>query len=110
VPAFAPFAYAGVGLFIAPVFPTGLPWLHRTVPGAQRAGAYVIAASMIGGVAFPPVLGVGIAQTGTRSVPVLLFALNALCLATVWWIIRAERQAPPQEGVDRFASSAAVPR
>jgi FHS family glucose/mannose:H+ symporter-like MFS transporter len=78
-----------VGLFIAPVFPTGLPWLHRTVPGAQRAGAYVIAASMIGGVAFPPVLGVGIAQTGTRSVPVLLFALNALCLATIWWIIRA---------------------
>jgi fucose permease len=110
VPAFAPFAYAGVGLFIAPVFPTGLPWLHRTVPGAQRAGAYVIAASMIGGVAFPPVLGVGIAQTGTRSVPVLLFALNALCLATVWWIIRAERQAPLQEGVDRFTSSAAVPR
>lgn len=34
----APFAYAGVGLFIAPIFPTGLPWLHRAAPGARRAG------------------------------------------------------------------------
>jgi fucose permease len=92
VPVLAPIAYAGVGLFIAPVFPTGLPWLYRSVPGAQRASAYVIAAAMIGGVAFPPVLGVGIGQTGTRSIPVLLFALNALCLVTIWWIMRASRR------------------
>lgn len=54
VPALAPYAYFGVGLMIAPIFPTCLPWLNRAVPGVGAAGAYVIAASMIGGVAFPP--------------------------------------------------------
>ncbi|MET9969567.1 MFS transporter, partial [Streptomyces sp. NPDC006356] len=44
VPALAPYAYAGVGLFIAPIFPTGLPWLNRAAPRARRAGAVVIAA------------------------------------------------------------------
>ncbi|WP_261682669.1 hypothetical protein [Streptomyces violarus] len=34
-----------------------LPWLSRAVPRARRAGAYVIAASMIGGVAAGPLLG-----------------------------------------------------
>jgi FHS family glucose/mannose:H+ symporter-like MFS transporter len=92
VPALATVAYAGVGLFIAPVFPTGLPWLHRAIPGARQAGAYVIAASMLGGVAFPPVLGVAIERIGTSSVPALLFGLNALCLAVIWWIVKAERR------------------
>jgi fucose permease len=101
VPPLATVAYAGVGLFIAPVFPTGLPWLHRAIPGARQAGAYVIAASMLGGVAFPPILGVGIERTGTPSVPVLLFGLNALCLGTIWWIMIAERRS---RGTSRAAS------
>lgn len=37
IPAAAPYAYAGVGLFHAPIFPTGLPWLSRAVPRARRA-------------------------------------------------------------------------
>ncbi|MCX2729125.1 MFS transporter [Saccharopolyspora sp. NFXS83] len=88
VPAWAPFAYAGVGLFIGPVFPTGLPWLHRLVPDAQRAGAYVIAASMLGGVVFPPLLGLGIEHTSAMSIPIALFALNVPCLAAIWWLMR----------------------
>ncbi|WP_218009504.1 MFS transporter [Actinomadura kijaniata] len=91
VPSIAAVAYAGVGLFIAPVFPTALPWLRRAVPGAQGAGAYVIAASMIGGVVVPPLVGGGIAWTGVAALPVLLSALNGLCLVTLWWIIRAQR-------------------
>ncbi|GFJ94149.1 hypothetical protein Prum_077910 [Phytohabitans rumicis] len=90
VPGFAIVAYAGVGLFIAPVFPTALPWLHRSVPGASRAGAYVFAASMLGGVAFPPLLGAGIDVAGAGSVPVLIFVVNALCLAAIWHIVRTE--------------------
>jgi len=62
VPGLAPYAYAGVGLFIAPIFPTGLPWLNRAAPHARRAGALVIAASMAGGVAAGP---------GGGGVPVL---------------------------------------
>ncbi|MEV5535922.1 MFS transporter [Saccharopolyspora shandongensis] len=91
VPPLAPFAYAGLGLFIGPVFPTGLPWLHRLVPDARRAGAYVIAASMLGGVAFPPLLGIGIELASATSVPIVLFGLDALCLVAIWWVLRRSR-------------------
>lgn len=94
VPAAAPYAYAGVGLFHAPIFPTGLPWLSRAVPRARRAGAYVIAASMIGGVAAGPVLGKGIELAGVDAVPVLLALPAAGCLAATWWLIRATREGP----------------
>ncbi|MET9437105.1 MFS transporter [Streptomyces sp. NPDC006551] len=91
VPGLAPYAYAGVGLFIAPIFPTGLPWLHRAAPRARRAGAVVIAASMIGGVAAGPVLGKAIEWSGVRAVPLLLCGVSALCLAATLWLIRATR-------------------
>lgn len=94
VPGLAIVAYAGVGLFIAPVFPTGLPWLHRAVPGASRAGAYVFAASMLGGVAFPPLLGVGIERAGAGSTPVMIFIVNAVCLVAIWRIVRTESALP----------------
>ncbi|WP_373465010.1 MFS transporter [Streptomyces luteogriseus] len=91
VPALAPYAYAGVGLFIAPIFPTGLPWLNRTAPQARRAGALVIAASMIGGVAAGPALGKAIEWSGIRAVPLLLCGVSALCLAATLWLIRGTR-------------------
>ncbi|WP_097214907.1 MULTISPECIES: MFS transporter [unclassified Streptomyces] len=91
VPALAPYAYAGVGLFIAPIFPTGLPWLHRAAPQARRAGALVIAASMVGGVAAGPALGKAIEWSGIRAVPLLLCGVSALCLAATLWLIRGTR-------------------
>ncbi len=91
IPAIAPYAYAGVGLFIAPIFPTGLPWLHRAAPRARRAGALVIAASMVGGVVAGPALGKAIEWSGVRSVPLLLGGVSALCLAATLWLIRGTR-------------------
>ncbi|NEA67901.1 MFS transporter [Streptomyces sp. SID12488] len=91
VPGLAPYAYAGVGLFIAPIFPTGLPWLNRAAPRARRAGAVVIAASMAGGVAAGPALGKAIEWSGVRAVPLLLCGVSALCLAATLWLIRATR-------------------
>jgi len=91
VPGLAPYAYAGVGLFIAPIFPTGLPWLHRAAPRARRAGALVIAASMVGGVVAGPALGKAIEWSGIRAVPLLLAGVSALCLAATLWLIRAAR-------------------
>ncbi|WP_435811996.1 MFS transporter [Streptomyces massasporeus] len=91
VPALAPYAYAGVGLFIAPIFPTGLPWLNRAAPQARRAGALVIAASMIGGVAAGPALGKAIEWSGIRAVPFLLCGVSALCLAATLWLVRGTR-------------------
>ncbi|MGW2636973.1 MFS transporter [Streptomyces sp. NPDC001348] len=89
--ALAPIAYAGVGLFIAPVFPTGLPWLNKVLPEARRAGAWVIAASMIGGVAAPPLLGAGIEASGIHTVPWLLTALSAASLVATGWLIGMTR-------------------
>ncbi|WP_329125762.1 MFS transporter [Streptomyces sp. NBC_01465] len=94
IPGAAPYAYAGVGLFIAPVFPTGLPWLNRALPHARRAGAWVISASMIGGVAAPPLLGKGIELSGIRAVPVLLTVLSAASLLATVWLKRATPTAP----------------
>ncbi|MGP4052472.1 MFS transporter [Streptomyces sp. 2A115] len=93
VPGLAPYAYAGVGLFIAPIFPTGLPWLNKAAPRARRAGATVIAASMVGGVAAGPALGKAIEWSGIRAVPLLLCVVSALCLAATVWLIRATRTA-----------------
>ncbi|MFF1549173.1 MFS transporter [Streptomyces sp. NPDC058291] len=91
VPDLAPYAYAGVGLFIAPIFPTGLPWLNRAAPRARRAGAVVIAASMLGGVAAGPALGKAIEWSGVRAVPLILAAVSATCLAATLWLTRATR-------------------
>ncbi|WP_198946435.1 MFS transporter [Pseudofrankia asymbiotica] len=85
VAALAPYAYLGVGLFIAPIFPTALPWLSRAAPTVASASAFVIAASMIGGVAFPPLLGAMIDEVGVRAVPALLFGLALVCgMLSVW--------------------------
>lgn len=86
VPALAPYTYAGVGLAIAPIFPTGLAWLNRAVPSAAKAGAYVIAASMIGGVAFPPLLGGVIDRAGVSRLPLVLLLLAAICAGASWWL------------------------
>ncbi|MGW0707204.1 MFS transporter [Streptomyces sp. NPDC002643] len=95
IPWLAPYAYAGVGLFIAPIFPTGLPWLNETAPRARRAGALVIAASMAGGVAAGPALGKAIEWSGVRAVPLLLCAVSAVCLLATLWLIKATRSGSP---------------
>ncbi|MGO4420433.1 sugar MFS transporter, partial [Streptomyces sp. MCAF7] len=107
VPALAPYAYAGVGLFIAPIFPTGLPWLNDAAPRARRAGALVIAASMVGGVAAGPALGKAIELSGIRSVPLILAAVSAICLATTGWLIRATATRPA--GTDPRSATAGRP-
>ncbi|MEU6195387.1 MFS transporter [Streptomyces sp. NPDC047061] len=108
VPALAPYAYAGIGLFIAPIFPTGLPWLNRAAPQARRAGALVIAASMAGGVAAGPALGKAIEWSGTRTVPLLLGGISLLCLTATRWLIRATGHAgtgvPSRRAVDGDAT------
>ncbi|MDQ0686254.1 FHS family glucose/mannose:H+ symporter-like MFS transporter [Streptomyces achromogenes] len=95
IPDVAPYAYAGVGLFIAPIFPTGLPWLSRVAPGARRAGAIVMAASMLGGVAAGPALGKIIEWSGVRAVPLILAAVSAACLAATLWLTRTTSRPSP---------------
>ncbi|MYT33086.1 MULTISPECIES: MFS transporter [unclassified Streptomyces] len=80
VPGMTPWAYAAAGLCIGPIFPNGLNWLNRSAPASGSAMAYVIAAAMLGSVAFPPALGAAIEEYGVGSLPVML---SGLCLTTV---------------------------
>ncbi|WP_063785002.1 sugar MFS transporter [Streptomyces sp. TP-A0356] len=96
LPSVAPYAYFGVGLAIAPIFPTCLPWLDRAVPSVAAAGAYVMAASMIGGVAFPPLLGVVIDSLAIKALPLVLLALASVCLLLSLWL---RKNAPDPDGL-----------
>jgi len=86
VPAAAPYAYGALGLACAPIWATGLPWLARAAPTVAAASAYVMAASMVGGIAFPPLLGRTIELAGVRSVPLVLCALAVACAALSLWL------------------------
>lgn len=94
-PPLAPHAYAGVGLFIAPILPTGLPWSHRAAPRARRAGAVVVAAATIGDAAAGPLLGKVIELSGIRAVSPVPAAVSAPCPAAALRLVRATgRRAP----------------
>jgi len=98
IPSVAPWAYGGLGFMCAPIWATGLPWLARAAPRVAAAGAYVMATSMLGGIAFPPLLGRAIEVAGVRSVPVLLGAVAVVCTGLSLWLRRVTRpDAPAQE-------------
>jgi FHS family glucose/mannose:H+ symporter-like MFS transporter len=95
IPPLAPAAYIAVGLFIAPMFPTGLPWLLEMAPDIRGAMPSVFAASMLGGVIFPPALGWVIAAVGAQWLPVCLAALSlAGCLVCVALMLAGTNPSP----------------
>lgn len=77
----APYVYAAVGLFLAPVFATGLAWLTETFP--ERAEQYtpvVVAAANLGPVVTAPLIGLAVTSYGLGAIPIGLAALAALFL------------------------------
>ncbi|MFE0046742.1 MFS transporter [Streptomyces albireticuli] len=106
VPGLAPWAYAAAGLCIGPLFPNGLNWLNRSVPAAGNAMAYVIAAAMLGSVAFPPALGAVIEEYGVGALPLTLAALCLLTLAAGTALARRLRGT----GTETVVTRAALPR
>ncbi|MFJ9939553.1 hypothetical protein [Streptomyces erythrochromogenes] len=73
------------------------------MPGVAAAGAYVIAASMIGGVAFLPLLGAVIDTMEVRTVPLLLFLLAVVCGVLRLWL----RRNAPDPGAPQPVTSGA---
>jgi fucose permease len=110
IPSVAPWAYGGLGFMCAPIWATGLPWLARAAPKVAAASACVMATSMLGGIAFPPLLGRAIEVAGVRSVPILLGAVAVVCTVLSLWLRRATRAAPAAGGASlQEASSAYEP-
>jgi FHS family glucose/mannose:H+ symporter-like MFS transporter len=93
----APAAYALAGLALAPVFPTGLVWLDRALPGARGLTALVLAGAMVGGIVFPPVVGRLVGAAGPEAVPTALAAIAGAALAVAAALRRATG-ARPQPG------------
>lgn len=93
--ALAPFAFAGAGLFNAPVFPVALPWLNRSAPDVRWAGTGAILAANVGGVAAGPVSGLGIERFGIGCVPWLLAAVSTVCALLALRLAAATRRARP---------------
>lgn len=77
----APVAYLIVGIGVAPLFPTGLVWLKQMLPHLPNITAYVIAASMLGGLS-ATVLGAAADVFGMGSIPTVLSLIAAGCLVS----------------------------
>ena len=95
VSALAPFAYVAAGLFIAPIFPTGIVWLARLRPADSRATAWLYPAASIGGTVGPGVVGIFIGVFGVRVAP-LVVAIGAIgmCAAFVFAYRITKRESP----------------
>lgn len=83
----APFAFAVVGLGLAPVFATALAWLTRVMPRrAEQVTPIALAAANLGPVATAPLIGTAIATWGTSLVPTVLAVPVVVALSAVLWI------------------------
>lgn len=95
LPAAAPWAYMVAGLFLGPIFPTGMAWLTHSGYGRGNSFAYVIAGSMLGMAFAPSLVGWIIENQGSQSAPLVLLFIAVLVLvssaALVALIARARR-------------------
>ena len=82
LPAARPVAYVVFGLFIGPIFPVGLSWLSAMLRDPDDGIAAVVITSLIGGIIFPPLLGIAITQHGVSIIPVALLALSIFITVT----------------------------
>ncbi len=71
----APIAYVVTGLVIAPIFPTGIVWLAKLLPGDSRATSWLFPGAMVGGALIPATIGFVIARVGLGGAPVVLSAV-----------------------------------
>jgi fucose permease len=87
----APLGYGLAGLFLAPIFPTGLAWLQQVYRAkAAQVSSIAIASANFGGVVIPPLIGLTIEATSTAIIPSLL-TLSTLACLSVALIIRRGR-------------------
>lgn len=87
VPGAAPVAYTLAGLFLAPVFTTGLVWLTRTLP-SPGATTWAFASAFLGPVAVAPLVGAARDLFGPTAIPLSLFGVALLTLGAALWLQR----------------------
>lgn len=81
IPGAAVIGLALAGFAIGPVFPTALAWANQLFGGRSWVSGSLIAISMIGGIAFPPLLGATVAADADEALfPLALTGLSLLCV------------------------------
>lgn len=90
----APIAYIVAGFAIAPIFPTGIVWLARLLPGDARATSWLFPAAMVGGAFGPGAIGVMVAVYGISHAPAVLLAVAIGAFAVFSLAARISRRAP----------------
>ena len=79
IPGWAVIGLAVAGFAIGPVFPTALAWANQLFGGRSWVSGSLIAISMIGGIAFPPLLGATVAADAEEALfPLALAGLSLL--------------------------------
>ncbi|MCU1678531.1 MAG: putative rane protein [Frankiales bacterium] len=86
-------AYGLVGFFFAPMFPTVIAWMARTVPSGQGSTA-VFALALAGPVVASPLLGASAEQFGAGSIPIVLAVLTAVTLVAALSLARRVGRQP----------------
>ena len=98
-------AYALVGFFLAPMFPTVIAWMARAVPSGQGA-TLVFALALAGPVVVSPLLGASADHLGAGSIPVALAVLTAITLGTAVSLARRLKVPVPKPAVAASGLSA----
>lgn len=81
IPGGAVIGLALAGFAIGPIFPTALAWANQLFGGRSWVSGSLIAISMIGGIAFPPLLGATVtADTAAALFPLALAGLSLLAV------------------------------
>ncbi|MBT2531101.1 MFS transporter [Arthrobacter sp. ISL-48] len=105
IPGFAVSGLAIVGFAIGPVFPSALAWATQLLGGQSWVSGSLIGISMIGGIAFPPLLGATVTTgAGAALFPLALAVLSTLCLfaCTAIGILRLIQRHPHAKSKDRM--------
>jgi FHS family glucose/mannose:H+ symporter-like MFS transporter len=97
------FAYFLTGLAMGPVFPTGLAWVAVDQPAARYALPTMLIAGNLGGLLFPPLVGLLVGAVGAAAAPLPIAGSAAVCAAAVAVLLvhgrRPARQSVPVRAV-----------
>lgn len=97
----SPWSYLLAGLFLGPIFPTGMAWMTTSGHNTGNSLAYVIAGAMVGMAVAPVGVGAVIGSAGTASAPAVftVLSLTVLGSATLTALMtgRSNRRSPLTE-------------
>ena len=88
VPTLAPYGYLLAGLAFAPVFPSGMAWIGRAVPGEFSTSSYFLAGT-VGSLLGAPLVGWVKQQFGANSIPSVLLIFAVIAFGCAIWLRQA---------------------